>query len=431
MQDTAKQEASSKDNRTTKSVAKQPKKSLEKKSPDTKAAKKSGAGIAWLAIILTLCALGAGFLAYQQLRLQVNQLANNTESLKQQVTNLSNEINAQSTRIDSKLDNVSKQWQTHQQSTDASISLLQKQVGKNKRQWLIAEAEYLVSTANTRLLLAADIATAIVALQSADQRLKENGDPMTFAVRRQLAKEINTLKSTQKPDIVGLSSQILALEDAVSNMSISEPHAGTAQAPEIGKGEPSPIPGNIQETLNDAWENFSKLVVVRRNDKPMAALMTPERVELIRKNLALKLESARLALINQNQALYTESIAISKKWLADYFDASEPSVETAIEQLDSLENTNIISELPSIALSLKMLRELPLLAIPDSNESTPSIKTENNTTTEPETTPSEQIAGETAATPEASPTEPAPQERLEAPDVTTDVPDNKPIDPKH
>ncbi|KXJ47922.1 MAG: hypothetical protein AXW16_06665 [Cycloclasticus sp. Phe_18] len=426
MQDTAKQEASSKDNSTTKSVAKQP-----KKSPDTKAAKKSGAGIAWLAIILTFCALGAGFLAYQQLRLQVNQLANNTESLKQQATNLSNEINAQSTRIDAKLDNISKQWQTHQQSTDASISLLQKQVGKNKRQWLIAEAEYLVSTANTRLLLAADIATAIVALQSADQRLKENGDPMTFAVRRQLAKEINTLKSTQKPDIVGLSSQILALEDAVSNMSISEPHAGTAQAPEIGKGEPSPIPGNIQETLNNAWENFSKLVVVRRNDKPMAALMTPERVELIRKNLALKLESARLALINQNQALYTESIAISRKWLADYFDASEPSVKTALEQLDSLENTNIISELPSIALSLKMLRELPLLAIPESNKPTPSIKTENNTTTEPETTPSEQIAGETAATSEVSPTEPAPQQLLEAPEGTTDAPDNKPIDPKH
>jgi len=426
MQDTAKQEASSKDNNTTKSIAKQP-----KKSPDTKAAKKSGAGIAWLAIILTFCALAAGYIVYQQLRLQVNQLANNTESLKQQATNLSNEINAQSTRIDAKLDNVSKQWQAHQQSTDASISLLQKQVGKNKRQWLIAEAEYLVSTANTRLLLAADIDTAIVALQSADQRLKENGDPMTFAVRRQLAKEINTLKSTKKPDIVGLSSQILALEDAVSNMSISEPHAGTAQAPEIGKGEPSPIPGNIQETLNDAWENFSKLVVVRRNDKPMAALMTPERVELIRKNLALKLESARLALINQNQALYKESIAISKKWLADYFDANEPSVKTALEQLDSLENTNIISELPSIALSLKMLRELPLLTIPNSNQPTPSIKTENNTTTEPETTLNEQIAGETAATSEASTTEPAPQERLEAPDGTADAPDNKPIDPKH
>jgi len=429
MQDTAKQEASSKDNSTTKPVAKQPKKLLEKKSPNTKAAKKSGAGIAWLAIILTFCALGAGYVAYQQLRLQFNQLANNTESLKQQATNLSNEINSQSTRIDAELDNASKQWLAHQQSADASITLLQKQVGKNKRQWLIAEAEYLVSIANTRLLLAADIPTAIVALQSADQRLKENGDPVTFAVRRQLAKEINVLKSTQKTDIVGLSSQILALEDAVSNMGISAPHAGTAQAPEIGKGEPSPIPGNIQETLNDAWENFSKLVVIRRDDKPMAALMTPERVELIRKNLALKLESARLALINQNQTLYTASIAISKKWLADYFDASEPSVKAAIEQLDSLENTSIISELPSIALSLKMLRELPLLAIPESNEPTPSTKMESNIRTEPETTPTQQIGGETAPASGASTAEPAPQELLAAPDGIADTSDNKPTDP--
>ncbi|MGB1701749.1 MAG: uroporphyrinogen-III C-methyltransferase, partial [Cycloclasticus sp.] len=73
---------------------------------------------------------------------------------------------------------------------------------------------------------------------------------------------------------------------------------------------PSPIPESIEQTLNDAWENFSKLIVVRRSDKPMAALMTPERIELIRKNLALKLEAARLALINQHQTLFTESIAI-------------------------------------------------------------------------------------------------------------------------
>ena len=431
MQDTTKQEASSKDNTTAKPIAEKPKKPVKKKTSNTSVPKKSGSGIAWLAIVLTLCAIGAGYLAYQQLRLQFNQLANNTESFKQQVSNLSNEVNSQATRIDAELANASKQWHARQQSAETSITLLQKQIGKNKRQWLIAEAEYLVSIANTRLLLANDLATAIVALQSADQRLKENGDPMTFAVRRQLAKEINTLKSTEQPDIVGLSSQILALEDAVSNMGISAPHAGTAQAPEIGKGEPSPIPDNIQETLNDAWENFSKLVVIRRNDKPMAALMTPERVELIRKNLALKLESARLALINQNQTLYTASIAISKKWLADYFDAKEASVKAAIEQLNNLENTSIISELPSITLSLKMLRELPLLATPESKEPTPSIKIENNIHTEPETTPTQQIGGEAAPASGASTAEPALQELLAAPDGIADTSDNKPIDTKH
>lgn len=428
MQDTAKQETSNKDKTTSKQVAEKPKKTVEKKSPDNKTPKKSGAGIAWLAIVLTLCAIGAGYFAYQQLVLQLSQLTNRSESFQQSASSMSNKLDSQTARIDADISNASKQWHERQQSTDESITLLQKQVGKNKRQWLIAEAEYLVSIANTRLLLAGDLATAIVALQTADLKLKENGDPMTFAVRQQLAKEINILKSTELPDIVGLSSQILALEDAVSNMGISEPHAGTAQAPGIGKGQPSPIPENIQETLNDAWENFSKLVVVRRNDKPIAALMTPERVELIRKNLALKLESARLALINQNQALYTASIAISKKWLGDYFDTNKAAVKTAIEQLAILENTSIKSELPSIALSLKMLRELPLLALPENNEPIAAANVVNDAKAVPEEAQAEQSPNEPLTPPEKASTEQTPKEPLAPSSSTTNIPANESVD---
>lgn len=428
MQDTAKQETSNKDKTTSKQVAEKPKKTVEKKSPDNKTPKKSGAGIAWLAIVLTLFAIGAGYFSYQQLVLQLNQLTNSFGSFQQSASSMSNKLDSQTARIDTDISNASKQWHERQQSTDESITLLQKQVGKNKRQWLIAEAEYLVSVANTRLLLAGDLDTAIVALQTADQRLKENGNPMTFAVRQQLAKEINILKSTELPDIVGLSSQILALEDAVSNMGISEPHAGTAQAPEIGKGEPSPIPENIQETLNDAWENFSKLVVVRRNDKPIAALMTPERVELIRKNLALKLESARLALINQNQALYTASIAISKKWLGDYFDTNKAAVKTAIEQLAILENTSIKSELPSIALSLKMLRELPLLALPENNEPIAAANIVNDAKAVPEEAQAEQSPNEPLTPPEKASAEQTPKESLAPSNSTTNIPANESVD---
>ena len=174
-------------------------------------------------------------------------------------------------------------------------------------------------------------------------------------------------------------------------MSINEPHAGTAQAPETGKGDPAPAPENIQQTLNDAWENFSKLVVVRRHDKPMAALMTPEQVELIRKNLALKLEAARLALINQNEELYSASINITMQWLKDYFDASNTSVVSALEQLEKLKNTPIKATLPTIGLSLKMLRDIPILAIPQQAAEPP----------QPDTTAVEKIADEVPELPQA------------------------------
>ena len=329
------------------------------KTNNTQSAK-GGSGIGWLALLLVLGVAAGGYYFYNQLQLQISAISSGVTTSQE---SSSNEQQQKLNFIKSEISNISNKIEHVEETSSNGISLLQRQVGKSKNQWLIAEAEYLVSIANTRVQLAGDLKTAITAFQAADQRLKENGDPSTFSVRTQIAKEIVTLQSTKLPDIVGLSSQILALEGAVNQMEISEPHAGSAQAPGIGKGDPSALPNDIKETLNDAWANFSKLVVVRRNDQPKAALMTPEQVELIRKNLALKLEAARLALIHGDQALYSSSLTIVSQWLNDYFDAENPSVKTAVSQIQSLTNTPIKATFPDVSKSLSMLRKLPLLTI--------------------------------------------------------------------
>ena len=354
------------------------KKTLTKSSTDTAVQPKSRSNLALLSIGLVLATAVAGYWAFDQLQRQIKQLSVQSEGLQDDNQQLSQRLDANIASLDAGL---SRQLSNLQLSSSEKFELLQNQVGKSRRQWLIAEAEYLSSLANTRLQLAGDINTAIIALQAADQRLKENGDPTTFAVREQLAKEINTLKNTAMPDIVGISSQLVALENTVAKMGVNQPHAGSSQVPEVGTGEASAIPENIQQTLDEAWSNFSKLIVVRRHDKPIAALMTQEQVELIKKNLTLKLEAARLALINQNESLYKASIAISIDWLNDYFDVAKPSVEAAIKQLESLKNTPIKARLPSINVSLKMLRELPLLTMTETI--TAQVKTAEEESSQP------------------------------------------------
>lgn len=361
MKDNAEKDSSTKNEAAPKKPPATTKVTAAKKTPPVLAKQKTGTGISWFAILLVICATGAGFFAFNQLNQQIVLLSNDARSTEQAAVVLTSSLQTKSDRLNGDVSSLAKKLTDFQQQTIEKTTLLQKQVGKNRHQWLIAEAEYLSGVANSRLLLAGDLATATAALQAADQRLKENGDPLVFPIRKQLAKEINILKSTQLPDIVGISSQLLALESAVANMEITQPHAGTVQSADIGKGDRLPIPESIQNTLSDAWGNFSKLIVIRRSDTPIAALMTPERVELIRKNLALKLETARVALVNKNEALYTASITACAQWLGDYFDPNNPAVKTALEQLDVLKNTTIKARLPSIALSLKMLRDLPLL----------------------------------------------------------------------
>jgi uncharacterized protein HemX len=356
-----------------------------KKTPADTSKQQASSGIGGLALFLALIGLGVGYFAFTQLQQQIEALAGTTSDTQENSSNLESTLTSKTNQLDVGMTDLSKQLELLEQQSSEDITLLQNQIGKNRRQWLIAEAEYLASVANTRLQMVGDVETAIVALQAADQRLKENGDPIVIPIRKQIAKEINILQNTEMPDIVGISSQLLALENAVSNLHITEPHTGTVQSPEIGKGDTPPVPENIQQTLNDAWENFSKLIVVRRLDRPMAALMTPEQVELIRKNLALKLESARLALINQNEALYTASIAISIEWINDYFDSDNSHVQSTLEQLSKLKDTPIKANLPTISLSLTMLRDLPLLTISEQLELQEGDKTKNSKITPLET----------------------------------------------
>lgn len=384
-----------------------------------------GNAIAWVALILIVVVGAAGAFAYITIDKKISSVesasANAAQQSQQAASALSSSTQSSSQSLQKALDELTAQHQTLEKQSSEKISLLQRQVSKSKRQWLISEAEYVTSVANTRLYLVGDVATAIAGLEAADQRLKENGDPIVFPVREQIAREIASLKRVELPDVVGISSKLLILEESVSQMEITEPHAGKAQAPEIGGGDASPIPENIQQTLQDAWANFSKLVVVRRSDEPMAALMTPEQVELIRKNLALKIEAARLALIHKDEGLYAASLSITAEWLAAYFDPNDAAVKAAIEEISALKGIPITVELPDISKSLKMLRTLPLTSLEPEVVTAPAVVNKVETSkpvAEAKTTieaPKPETAPAAASEAKPEPMDSAPSEESAAP----------------
>jgi len=336
---------------------------ISDKKETSPAPKPKTSRVGLLALFFVISLAVAGYFGYLMLEKKINSVTRSSEANQLSGNSLLSTQAASEKALSSSIAQLSAHHQSLEKTLTEQIHQLQDQVKKSKRQWLISEAEYLSNIANSQLYLAANVATAISALEAADQRLKENADPLTYPVRKQIAFEISLLKQLELPDIVGLSSQLLALESSISQMDIVDPHAGKTQAPAIGKGDSSPVPASIQESLDDAWSNFSKLIVVRRNNQPMAALMTPEQVELIRKNLALKVEAARLALIQRDEKLYAANLTITAEWLGNYFDANNPAVRAAIKQIETLKNIPISVPFPDISRSLMMLRELPLTPV--------------------------------------------------------------------
>ncbi|MDD5228973.1 MAG: uroporphyrinogen-III C-methyltransferase [Methylococcales bacterium] len=235
------------------------------------------------------------------------------------------------------------------------IQKLQRQLGKTRGDWLLADAEYLLSVANQRLLLMGDVNTTKEALEAADQRLRESGDAAAYKVREQLAKDIAAISKVNAADVVGIYSTLQMLESQIDSLTLLLPYAGKDEvikpvAPEVKK-EPKDLMGQLET-----------MVTIRHVQQHVNEILTPEQAQFIREQLRVKLEIIKIALVQQNDVLYQASLADTNKWLLGNF-AKEKEADRFIASLEKLADVRIRTQFPDISLSLKLLRDITKLRI--------------------------------------------------------------------
>ncbi|MGR9086837.1 MAG: uroporphyrinogen-III C-methyltransferase, partial [Gammaproteobacteria bacterium] len=244
-----------------------------------------------------------------------------------------------------------------------SIQHLQRQLGKTRGDWLIADAEYLLSVANERLHLIGDVNTTREALEAADQRLRESGDAAVFNVRKQIANEIAALKNISAVDTVGLYASIQTLQDQIERLTLLLPYSGkTLAPPDETESKPSDPTESKRDLLNSALNELEEIVTIRRADQPIEEVLTPQQAQFIREQLRAKLEIMKIALVQQNEAIYLSSVLDAKNWLKKHFTQND-AASKFIAELDRLNDLKIRSHFPNISDSLKMLRDITKLRI--------------------------------------------------------------------
>jgi len=241
-----------------------------------------------------------------------------------------------------------------------SLAEIQTRLGGKEAQWRVAEAEYLLRVANHRLTLMRDPATAMAALKAADERLGATGDPGWSPVRDILAREITQLTALPKVDLTGISAELAALSSQVENLPLLDEGVVPLRQgrPETTETlETADVGFDLGRTLDDLWEGFKSMVVIRHHDRPVSAMLPPEQRYFLIENLRLKLEAAKAALPGHNQPLYKNNLDTAAEWTARYFDVSDPTVTGFREQVRELAKRRIAADLPDISASLRALRE--------------------------------------------------------------------------
>ncbi|MEJ2346651.1 MAG: uroporphyrinogen-III C-methyltransferase [Gammaproteobacteria bacterium] len=246
-----------------------------------------------------------------------------------------------------------------QQDVDKALQNLRQLAGRDQNGWVLAEVEYLMRIANQRLRLTRDVDTAVEALSAADQRLRDLADPGLTPIRQQLANEIAALKAVPRPDIAGMALQLESLEQQSDRLTVGATQRGHALDETAAAGRPESGAGGEgwRGALKGVWTELKTLVVIRRHDQPIAPLLSPAQDRLLREILRLKLESARVALLEDNPKLFADSIKGAREWLQQRFDPHDAAVASMLKQLDGLATAEIRPKLPDISASLRSLRQ--------------------------------------------------------------------------
>lgn len=252
---------------------------------------------------------------------------------------------------------------TAENALNEAVLRLQRQLGKTRGDWLIADAEYLLSVANERLQLGGDIKTTFIALEAADQRLRESGDPAVFKVREAIAGEISTLKNINPPDIVGTFSRLQALSMRMAELPLFLPHAGkTRYPPQKPASQDKTEVESFDDLVDSAWQDLKGLIVIRRTEHPVEAVLLPEQADMIRQNLQSEMEIAKIALVRRDPELFRSGLENVRNWLVENYQANA-EMNAVLAELKGLQDAADTAKMPDIGGSLKLLRDITKLRI--------------------------------------------------------------------
>jgi uroporphyrin-3 C-methyltransferase len=223
--------------------------------------------------------------------------------------------------------------------------------------WIKSEAEYYLTVANTELALAGHWENAIKALELADARLAELGDPSLSAVRDAIAGELLALRSVRLPDIEGLVFSLGRLASRIDELPLRAdlPTNFADQKSALEDAEPG---------LARLWLGIKSallgIVRVERREQPVGeAFSTAERL-LARRQLALELELARTAALRTQPEAFQSSLKSAQELLRRDFSSDSAEVEGALALLDGMLELRLTPERPDISRSLNLLRTLQL-----------------------------------------------------------------------
>lgn len=278
-------------------------------------------------------------------------------ALAKQAEERSTQANARTVILEQKLNESRDQQEV--------LQTLYDQLAENREATALAEVEQLITVANQQLQLAGNVKSALLALQAADNRLQPLDLPRAIQLRQVLALEIEKLRKLPQVDLISLSAGLNEIADLTDSLPLISERQPTLNAQAMENNAYEGAKNNaklssLQKFANFMWQDIKTLVTIDRIDKPEPPLLGKDQAFYLRENLKLRLLTARIALLQHDEATYRTDIKIVHQWLNQYFDTKHPNMIRVLKLLNSVSAKNINIELPDLQESMAAVNRYKL-----------------------------------------------------------------------
>jgi uroporphyrin-III C-methyltransferase len=244
------------------------------------------------------------------------------------------------------------------QNQRVAIEEMARDLARAPEDWLLAEIEQTLNIASRELTLAGNVRAAILALQTADQRLSRAEKLQAAPLRRAITQDLERLKAIPAVDTQGIALKL----DNISALASSLPLAVPTSMKDLDGLRPSGL-ADARADLpwwRQIWRDFahemSDLIRIREIEPNEAALITPQQAVFVRENLKLRLLSARTSLLARDEVNFKEDLKTARELIAKYFDQKAKVNQNAVASLKQLADNSVSIAAPDIVQSLNAVR---------------------------------------------------------------------------
>ncbi len=335
------------------------------------APKKSGGALAILSLLISILALGGAAYTWYEIQVrqaseeskllsdvagvgsQVTILADRVESLQSSRDGLvtADQLELRLTRAEQQSKEVTAELSDSQSNLLQRVANLQESVAQGANEFALDDVAQLLKAANISALVLNDRDGALNALKIAEQQLLELADPRFITVRQAVLNDIAELEAVEVADIEKLSVALNSLAAQVDTLDlVNEPTGTDQELLSLANQEAGP-----QDTFTDGLKEMGRdflslfTIKVQRVDQPPTPLLAPEQRYFLNLNLKLLLNKVELAALQGRPAVFKQSLTQAQAWVEAYFDTDTASVAEFLQELKSLEQTNLKADLPSVA----------------------------------------------------------------------------------